>query len=127
MSGLATIALALSLALPAQVATQSQPIQDRDGTWWLSLTQGPSGDSKMARVMKEMFVSGLIDGTTTILSAMSPDESTYKKLSDIYLIPILDPAQIVDGMDEHYRDFKNRRDSVGTAFLKVINQIRARR
>lgn len=137
-----TLLLVIGVFLLTTCITTAQAQVRFDGNWWEGLSKD---DSVVTLLVKEAYVSGLVDGRGTLKILIRPylvyEDSVasvatkhhYPAITQAFDIAfaILDSSefrnmtigQIVDGLDSFYSDFRNRRIEVYQAFVFVIYEI----
>jgi hypothetical protein len=120
------IALVSIAALLASVPVRNESNRDRDGNWWISQEQ----------LAKYSYMVGFFDGmelgenfsiwgmmkTPTADPAVGKAVSSYDQFSNKYLTNVTN-GQVVQGLDEFYSDYRNRRIKVASGVWIVLNEI----
>jgi hypothetical protein len=111
--------LVLVLCLASHIAAA---VERRDGNWWIPLSEN----------LKLAYITGFFDGTHLGRAFSAHDftntttrlaiEASFDKNADKYLGNVTND-QLVDGLNDFYKDFRNRRIRVNDATWVVVNDI----
>ena len=118
------IALVSIAALLASVPVRNESNRDRDGNWWISQEQ----------LAKYSYMVGFFDGmelgenfsiwgtmnTQKADPAVGKAVSSYDQFANKYLTNVTN-GQVVQGLDEFYSDYRNRRIKVASGVWIVLN------
>ncbi len=113
-------AVLLVCVLLASACCFSQDANRRDGNWWRT----------QDKVSTYSYLTGLLDGmdlgrmlaTSDNRQCLDDVTGNYARLTNKFLSNVT-VGQISDGLDEFYKDFRNRRIVTSSAVWIVLNEI----
>ena len=129
---LLTLLMLAPHAIPQDTSGSDGAISD--GNWWYEhKSTDESGKGTIFAVMKTAYVRGFLD--TAAGAVIDASTSARLKTEDakpcfallrgeaVRYFSKISSRQMIDGLDQFYSDFRNRRISIGYAFFIVAHQI----
>ena len=126
MKKLAGLLTACTLGILASTHTFADDAPDRDGNWWRTLD----------KTTKNAYMTGFFDGInlghdfsywdwasdTKQYSCFALTQRSFNNYASRYLSKVTS-GQVADGLDDFYKDFRNRSIEIPHAAWIVLNEI----